>query len=71
MDPDQLSSMAEGNIVQLKRPDAYRKLSKMFQSGVFFEEAIDLGIFLTASSSSKGSEEGTWCWLIVSMLDQE
>lgn len=71
MEPEWLYSKAAGNIAQFKRPDAYHRLSKMFQSGVFFEQAIDLGIFLTASSPPKGSEEGTWCWLTVSMLDPE
>jgi hypothetical protein len=71
MNPDQLSPIAAGSIVQLKRADAYRRLSKMFRSGVLLAEEVDLGIFVTTSSSSKGSDEGTWCWLVVSMLDLE
>jgi hypothetical protein len=69
--PESLLSHAKGNVEQLKRSDAYNKLAKMFRSGICFEEAIDLGIFLTSNPALKGSVDGTWCWLVVSMNRQE
>lgn len=65
-----LVAQADGHILQLKKPDAYTKLAKMFRTGVFFEEFIDLGIFLTVKTAFKSTEGGPWCWLIVSMVEQ-
>jgi len=70
MDPDPLSPHAASNIAQLKQPNAYQRLAKMFKSGVALEEVVDLGIFLTAKPSRKESAEGTWCWLFVGMVSE-
>ena len=53
---------------QLARRDAHKKFEKMV-SGVFLEEIIDLGVFLTANASYRGPNDGPWCWLTVSLAD--
>jgi hypothetical protein len=65
IDSTLLAPHAAGNLSQIKRPEAYAKLSKMFRTGVRFEETIDMGIFLTSRSAMKASDSGTWCWLAV------
>jgi hypothetical protein len=70
IDPKTLAPHAGGYVAQLKQPSAYAKLSKMFQAGVFLEEPVDLGIFLTAKASFKSAAGGPWCWLTVSMVEE-
>lgn len=69
--PPDLIPCAADNLAQLKQPDAYQRLEKMLRSAII-EEPVDLGIFLTSSARSVESRDGqTWCWLIVSMGNQE
>lgn len=65
-DVSKLAKGAEAQIEQLKRDDAYIKLSKMM-TGINFEDTIDLGIFLTGMCPLKGND-GTWCFVLVEMV---
>ncbi|HYV03636.1 MAG TPA: hypothetical protein VFB82_03565 [Blastocatellia bacterium] len=70
LDPKRLPDRAREDIEQLKRADAHKKLAKMSR-GVCSEEVIEFGIFLTMKSKFKISDNGPWCWLVVSMNKQE
>lgn len=65
-DVSKLAAGADKQIEQLKRDDAYAKLSKMM-TGVYFEDPIDLGIFLTGRNPPKGNDS-SWCYVLVEMI---
>ena len=55
VDVSKLVAGADKQVEQLKRDDAYTKLSKMM-TGVYFEDAIEMGIFLTGRNPPKGND---------------
>jgi hypothetical protein len=62
-----LHKSACGLLKQLKDANVESKFRKMYKDGVYFEEVIDLGVFLTGNPGYKSPENGPWCWLTVAM----